>query len=100
MLIALDYDNTWTKSPVLWAQIVSLFKSHGHNFICVTSRADTIDNRRQLNESIGVLMPIIYCNHTPKKKQAKQAGFKPDIWIDDRPETIPTHVRQWKVTNH
>lgn len=96
MLIALDYDNTWTKAPELWAQLVRDFRAQGHRFICVTSRPETYANKQELSTSIGQHMAVIYCNHTAKAKVAKQRGYKPDIWIDDRPETIPTSARQWK----
>lgn len=96
MLIALDYDNTWTKAPDLWAQLVKTFKAQGHRFVCITSRENTCTNHQELSTSIGQHMPVIYCNHTAKAKHAKAQGYKPDVWIDDRPETIPTAVRQWK----
>lgn len=96
MLIALDYDNTWTQAPELWGQLVKAFRVQGHRFVCVTSRQDTYANQQELRSSIGQHMPIVFCNHTPKAKHAKQHGYKPDIWIDDRPETIPTSARQWK----
>ena len=95
MLIALDYDNTWTKCPALWAQLINSFKNQGHRFVCITSRENTCTNHKELSTSIGQHMPIIYCNHTAKAKYAKAQGYMPDIWIDDRPETIPIRISQW-----
>ncbi len=95
MLIALDYDNTWTKAPALWADMIKAFKDKGHSFVCITSREETTANKKELAGSIGQHMPLVFCNHQPKAQQAEQAGYKPDIWIDDRPETIPTQLEQW-----
>lgn len=96
MLFSLDYDNTWTKTPELWKQTIQLFREHGHDFVCVTSRPKTSANQEEMGRTIGQYMPIVFCNHTAKKRQAKESGFNPDVWIDDRPETIPTSARQWK----
>jgi hypothetical protein len=96
MLIALDYDNTFTTAPDLWVQLIRIFKASGHRFICITSRENTPRNQHEISQSIGQYMPVIYCNHVAKAKHAKNLGYKPDIWIDDRPETIPTSIRQWK----
>ncbi|WP_287602060.1 hypothetical protein [Thiothrix sp.] len=95
MLLSLDYDNTWTAAPDLWQGMVEAFKADGHRFVCVTSRKETAANKKALGESIGVHMQIVYCDGKPKAETAKKAGFVPDIWIDDRPETINSQAKQW-----
>lgn len=100
MLISLDYDKTWTTAPALWEGMVKTFKAANHRFVCVTSRAATEANKKELAGSIGKHMPIVYCNHQPKVEEANKAGYQPDIWIDDRPETIPVNVEQWQDLFH
>ncbi|QTR52670.1 hypothetical protein [Thiothrix unzii] len=95
MLIALDYDNTWTSHPAAWPDFVHLFKGMGYEFVCVTSRGATAKNKQELSRTIGEYMPVVFCNHQPKREIARRFGFSPDIWIDDRPETIPLMPEQW-----
>ncbi len=93
MLIALDYDGTFTSDTGRWKEFISLMKEAGHSFVCVTSRAGTDENKQLLGEHIGKLMPIIFCNHQPKIKKCTQLGYRIDVWIDDRPHTIPVSAR-------
>lgn len=99
MLIALDYDKTFTLAPDEWVKTIELFKVSGHKFVCVTARPGIPENQELLGRTIGKYMPVIFCNHSCKWRVAKSYGFTPDIWIDDRPETIPFNTRQWRGKN-
>lgn len=94
MLIALDYDNTYSTDPTNWKAFVKQMQQYGYTFICATSRPKTAENKRILGCSIGEFMPIIFCNHEPKKRICDRLGYPVDIWIDDRPQTIPVAARQ------
>jgi hypothetical protein len=96
MLIALDYDGTYTADPGRWKEVIHLMRNAGHDFVCVTSRAGTPENKQLLGNSIGKLMPIIFCNHQPKQKKCLSLGYKIDVWIDDQPQTIPVAARVLK----
>ena len=41
MLIALDYDETYTADPVLWDRFIGDANDHGHTVWIVTARRDT-----------------------------------------------------------
>ena len=88
MLIALDFDDTWTQDPDLWRAFVKLGKSRGHQFVMITMRCDHGPETIQIKNEVGDLMPILFSNRQLKRQYARQAGYKPDIWIDDTPEFI------------
>lgn len=91
MLIAIDYDKTYTADPAFFDDMVQIAKHHGHKFICATGRKNKLaDDERK------PLMEIVYCGDELKSVVAKKLGYKVDIWIDDEPGTIePTRKLEW-----
>lgn len=89
MLIALDYDGTYTADTELWDQFILNARMRGHKVYCVTMRyADTesVDVELNLNSKVD---KIIYTNRKAKKVAFRmQCGHNPDIWIDDMPEWL------------
>lgn len=84
MIVALDFDDTYTRDPVLWAQFVGALQVRGHSVTFVTSRYDTYDNKDIEAVCKALSIGVVYCNGEPKKKH-----FRADVWIDDCPEAIP-----------
>jgi hypothetical protein len=88
---ALDFDDTFTADPELWAVFVTLGISRRHTFYCVTARRDTEENTDLINdlfEDHGIQMPIIFSNLGSKLEEVERRGIKIDIWIDDAPYAI------------
>lgn len=89
MKISLDYDDTYTRDPLLWNWFVAQALERGHDVYCVTAR-----NPSQLDEvefTLGrVLLPghIIATSQQPKRPFVNQMGVTIDVWIDDMPEMI------------
>lgn len=77
MLIALDYDGTYTKDKFLWDRFIADATKCGHSVICFTMRYP--------DEIIKIPCDVIYTSRQAKKKFSEQAGYMVDIWIDDRP---------------
>jgi len=86
MLIALDYDGTYTADPRMWRTFCTMAQSLGHSFVCVTGRAVPPDFTRDPPLPQG--MPIVCAPEGYKRNAALRAGFKVDVWIDDIPEMI------------
>jgi hypothetical protein len=86
MLIALDYDNTFTADTKCWREVVDVLQKHGHEVIIATSRFKLYGNYQEISESTG--LNVVFCDHNAKAKTAKQYGVVPDIWIDDDPWAI------------
>lgn len=91
MLIALDYDLTYSLDPDFWDAMVAAGRSRGHSFVCVTGReAPPGKHERQIP------MPVVCSPSTPKFRAAIAAGYVVDVWIDDCPGTIePARILEW-----
>lgn len=95
MLIAVDFDDTFTADPEFWRQVVALGKARGHSFVCVTGRSDRpmlSDPTRhwgdEVREAIGDLMPVVFAGSGWKRDAAAKAGYGVDVWVDDHPEWV------------
>jgi hydroxymethylpyrimidine pyrophosphatase-like HAD family hydrolase len=86
MLIALDYDDTFTSDTQCWREVIEVLKKHGHEVFIATSRFNTLENRREIKESTG--LEALFCAHNAKAETARGQYINPDIWIDDDPWAI------------
>lgn len=84
MLIALDYDFTFTADPDFWRAVVALGTARGHKFVCVTGRDIPPDFSREP----AIPMRVVCAAGAPKFRAAMRAGFAVDVWIDDAPGSI------------
>lgn len=94
MKIALDYDLTYTEDPEMWDDFIDLVEYCGHSIVVVTVR-DAIEDKIERN----IPCYIIYTNGKPKID-----FYKPDVWIDDSPQTIhegskftPKQLAEWRA---
>lgn len=87
MIIAIDYDNTYSADPESFNKVIIIFKEAGHNVICVTAREDGVMGVPVRN-SIGKLVPVIFAGSVPKRTAARKNGYIVDVWIDDMPMMI------------
>jgi hypothetical protein len=86
MLIALDYDDTFTSDTQCWREVIEVLQKHGHEVIIATSRFKIYGNQQEIEGSTG--LPVLFCEHNAKAESAKKHGIVPDIWIDDDPWAI------------
>lgn len=76
MLIALDYDKTYSADPALWDDFVQSARDRGHTVKIVTMRRP--------DEAIpGVPIEVVYTS-----RKAKASVVSADIWIDDSPQWV------------
>lgn len=89
MKIALDYDHTYSLDPSFWGWFVLTARSFGHEVKMVTVRDDRFDRTTKLVEAEKILS-VIYTRGAAKKWYCEHFGdgFIPDVWIDDKPESI------------
>lgn len=87
MLIALDWDDTYTKDPDFWDDFLALACATRVEVIIVTGRkeSDPLPLDRYPN---CVHLDVVYADGELKEKAALKAGHMVDIWIDDLPGTI------------
>lgn len=91
MLIALDYDKTYTRDPSYWDQVIALGQQRGHEFVCVTGRREPPGSHE-----LHIPIPVLCAPSQWKRHAAMAAGYHVDVWIDDMPEMIaPGRVLAW-----
>ncbi len=78
MIIALDYDKTYTADKALWDIFIALAKSKGHRVICITMRFPT-------ETILDLKCDIYYTERKAKLIWAAKNNIHVDIWIDDNP---------------
>ena len=87
MLIAIDYDDTWSADPEMWNEIVRIMEHAGHSVIIATSRRHWSDDMER--GRIPSHLTIVYCGNNFKEHEVElQTGCVVDIWIDDMPGMI------------
>jgi hypothetical protein len=91
LLIALDYDNTFTADPDMWSHFVRMSKSFGHECIVVTARRSTEENSEDINAMLdfhNCQMLVIFTDLGSKLRAVENRGINVNIWIDDDPKTL------------
>ncbi len=86
MLIALDYDGTYTADPELWLMFVLNAQQRGHSVICATMR--TPQEGKDMCPILVNTIEIIYTSRQAKLIYLEKLGIFPDIWIDDSPDFL------------
>ena len=86
MIIALDFDETFTEDPILWTAFVDRAKTRLHTVTFVTYRQPNGDNSDIEYEAKCLGLDIVYTSG-----KQKQHHFKADVWIDDSPETVVSY---------
>lgn len=92
MLIALDYDGTYTADPELWRAFIRNAQARGHQVFIVTMRhgidhvqSEHHDVERQL---AGLADRIVYTGRAAKRPRMEFLGHQVQIWIDDQPHWV------------
>lgn len=87
MLIALDFDGTYTADPILWDEFLESARAKGHLVACVTMRYP--GEAMEVEDAIaGKVDAIIYTRRKAKRPYLAARGLAPDIWIDDNPRWV------------
>ena len=86
MIIAIDYDNTYTMDPALWDNFITTAKEIGHTVICVTARPEIMG--QVVINSVGKLVQVVFAGGEWNREMDLKSGYKVDVWIDDMPEYI------------
>lgn len=90
LIIAIDFDDTFTADPRTWAAVIEVLRKAGHRVVCVTARKATDGNIEQLKSAFPPDMLVLFAYGHQKRDYAKSLGVDVDIWIDDFPEAIPS----------
>ena len=88
MLIAMDYDDTFTADPELWTAFSDMAKIGDHKVICVTARYYSPESKEELRENLPPGMLIYFTEHGSKIDYLASLGVFPSVWIDDNPRVV------------
>src|SRR5687768_9714104 len=87
MLIALDYDGTYTADPGLWHPFIAASRARGHRIFVVTMRFPS--EGREVEQRLGPHVDrIIFTAREAKRRHLQRLGHDVDVWIDNHPEYI------------
>lgn len=86
MIIALDYDGTFTQDPELWLKLIPLFRAAGHEVFCCTMR--TPAEVSGMDSKLLSVVQVIPTSRAGKAEFLKKMGIIVDVWIDDSPMFI------------
>ena len=67
IILAIDYDGTWTRAPEFFREMVERAKMKGHVCVLVTGRSDEAQWGAEVRREIGDLMPILFCANKWKR---------------------------------
>jgi len=85
MIIALDFDGTYTEDPEFWNLVIAAAACRSHEVIVATMRHDhEMEGERQKLERAGVSR-VICTGRKAKMRFLEERGIRPDVWIDDQP---------------
>ena len=87
MMLALDYDDTYTRDPVFWDLVIALAKSRGHSVICATMRYPH-EGAEVWDALGGKVEDIVFTERKAKHGAVYEAGYMPSVWIDDSPNFV------------
>ena len=91
LVLAIDFDDTFTADPELWAVFIRLAIHKGHRVYCVTARRNSDENIDLLNDTFAehdLDIPIVFSNLGSKMWTMEQRNVKVNIWIDDAPHAL------------
>lgn len=90
MIVAVDYDGTFTALPSELLAFINLLKKQGHRVICCTMRTE--EEAESIHPALSCMVEVFATSRQAKAEYLSVRGIVPDIWIDDNPRWIYTHA--------
>ena len=87
MLIAVDYDGTYTADIELWDRFIAHARANGHRVFVVTMRfpSEGEDVTRRLHTKVD---RVIFTSREAKRRHLERLGHAVHVWIDNHPEHV------------
>lgn len=90
MIIAIDFDDTFTLDVAAWTTVIAVLQAAGHTVVCVTSRHRSDETEAEFASLLPGTVKSFFAAGTSKKSYMMSVGIDVDVWIDDSPDSIPT----------
>lgn len=88
MIVALDYDRTYTIDPKAWDIVIATLRKTGHTVIVCTMRYDNEEGKAVIEDLRHKVSAIYFTGRKGKRDFLAKQGIRPHVWIDDMPEFI------------
>lgn len=91
LMIAMDYDNTFSADPSLWADFIAIAQQRKHTVLCVTARHRSPTDYKEIKDAFkshGIDIPIYFTEMGSKIQYMLDQGVKISVWIDDDPRAV------------
>jgi hypothetical protein len=82
MNVALDWDGTVTRDPLVFGRITKLLADAGHKVYILTKRY------RSEPVTLEGVDQVIYCCRRPKMEVLNELGIRIDVYIDNDPSDL------------
>jgi hypothetical protein len=88
--IGFDYDDTFTRDPAGWSQIINFLTKRGHKVYIVTWRttAECMRVHAEMQYWKVDIEGIFATHRTAKEPYMNQRGIIIDVWVDDNPRAV------------
>lgn len=99
MIIAIDYDETFTRDPAGWLDVIGSLKSRGHTVYCVTARDADCDGNKVRSDLGHAVDDCFFTSGAQKELFMLSRNICVHVWIDDQPMSIVRKDlrEQWEV---
>jgi hypothetical protein len=95
MIVALDYDCTYTNDPATWDKVIAVFRAAGHKVYLVTMRYDNHTDADPVRAALeGKVDGMFFTGHRAKQPFMFKLGINISVWIDDMPGFILYDARE------
>jgi hypothetical protein len=92
MIIALDYDHTFTEDPEGWLEAMKIMRMRGHLIYGVTMRYDT-ETAGMSERYLAACDKIFFTGRCAKQPFMAARGIQVQVWIDDMPQWVLNDAR-------
>lgn len=87
MLVALDYDETFTRCPASWLAVARILRNNGHRIIGCTMRTPKEQDGMH-GGYFDACETVYFSSRQGKREYLASIDVFPHVWIDDTPEFI------------
>lgn len=100
MIIALDYDDTYTRDPSSWQKMIETFQAAGHSVYGVTFRYGTGPEYNSVDQSFfDACDDVFFTGRAPKRGFMLERDIHVHVWIDDAPDLIVGGITPHKIVH-
>lgn len=90
-VFSFDFDNTISRDPSGFMQIMKLLRDRGHDVYVCTMRMKWL-NPEDFDFLIEAGYKVFFTEHKAKDEYMKSQGIQVDVWVDDLPDSI---IEDW-----